>query len=133
MVRFQLHLHGHFNYNNTCPPRIIVRQSPSAGYASQIVYPVLSADLFSAACLSTDSLRTPQGGFSLAQWVVQVSAERGRQRLQANTYMIMCVMQHGVLYTMRRSDTYFRDQEPCESRGGRPGLPFLISLRFLWT
>ena len=24
-------------------------------------------------------------------------------------------------------------QEPCESRGGRPGLPSLISLRFLWT
>ena len=24
-------------------------------------------------------------------------------------------------------------QELCESRGGRPGLPSLISLRFLWT
>ena len=24
----------------------------------------------------------------------------------------------------------YRAQEPCESRGGRPGLPFLISLRF---
>ena len=26
-----------------------------------------------------------------------------------------------------------RVQELCESRGGRPGLPSLISLRFLWT
>ena len=26
-----------------------------------------------------------------------------------------------------------RAQELCESRGGRPGLPSLISLRFLWT
>ena len=27
----------------------------------------------------------------------------------------------------------YRVQELCESRGGRPGLPSLISLRFLWT
>ena len=27
----------------------------------------------------------------------------------------------------------FRAQELCESRSGRPGLPSLISLRFLWT
>ena len=27
----------------------------------------------------------------------------------------------------------FRAQELCEGRGGRPGLPSLISLRFLWT
>ena len=27
----------------------------------------------------------------------------------------------------------FRPQELCESRGGRPGLRSLISLRFLWT
>ena len=27
----------------------------------------------------------------------------------------------------------FRAQELCESRGGRPGLLSLISLRFLWT
>ena len=26
-----------------------------------------------------------------------------------------------------------RAQELCESRGGRPGLPSLISLWFLWT
>ena len=26
-----------------------------------------------------------------------------------------------------------RAQEQCESRGGRPGLPSLTSLRFLWT
>ena len=26
-----------------------------------------------------------------------------------------------------------RAQELCENRGGRPGLPSLISLRFLWT
>ena len=26
-----------------------------------------------------------------------------------------------------------RAQELCESRGGRPGLPSLIRLRFLWT
>ena len=26
-----------------------------------------------------------------------------------------------------------RAQELCGSRGGRPGLPSLISLRFLWT
>ena len=28
---------------------------------------------------------------------------------------------------------YSRAQELCESGGGRPGLPSLISLRFLWT
>ena len=28
---------------------------------------------------------------------------------------------------------HFRAQELCESRGGRPGLQSLISLRFLWT
>ena len=28
--------------------------------------------------------------------------------------------------------TLFRAQELCESRSGRPGLPSLISLRFLW-
>ena len=35
---------------------------------------------------------------------------------------------------MKVSDTLtgFRVQELCESRGGRPGLPSLISLRFLW-
>ena len=27
----------------------------------------------------------------------------------------------------------YRAQELCESRGGRPGLPSLINLRFLWT
>ena len=30
-------------------------------------------------------------------------------------------------------DWRVRAQELCESRGGRPGLPSLISLRFLWT
>ena len=30
-------------------------------------------------------------------------------------------------------DSDDRAQEVCESRGGRPGLPSLISLRFLWT
>ena len=29
--------------------------------------------------------------------------------------------------------TFRKAQELCESRGGRPGLPSLISLRFLWT
>ena len=27
----------------------------------------------------------------------------------------------------------FRAQEVCESGGGRPGLPSLLNLRFLWT
>ena len=31
------------------------------------------------------------------------------------------------------NNTGFRAQELCESRGGRPGLPSLINLRFLWT
>ena len=26
-----------------------------------------------------------------------------------------------------------RVQEPCESRGGRPGFPSPVNLRFLWT
>ena len=30
-------------------------------------------------------------------------------------------------------NSLIRAQELCESRGGRPGLPSLISLRFLWT
>ena len=29
--------------------------------------------------------------------------------------------------------THLRVQDLCESRGGRPGLPSLISLQFLWT
>ena len=29
--------------------------------------------------------------------------------------------------------TLNRAQELCESRGGRPGLPSLINLQFLWT
>ena len=35
----------------------------------------------------------------------------------------------------KRSHAVQRDraQELCKSRGGRPGLPSLISLRFLWT
>ena len=28
---------------------------------------------------------------------------------------------------------HVRAQKLCQSRGGRPGLPSLISLRFLWT
>ena len=35
--------------------------------------------------------------------------------------------EHGLLVQFPRT------QELCESRGGRPGLPSLISLRFLWT
>ena len=31
------------------------------------------------------------------------------------------------------TETQYRDQELCESRGGRPGLPSLINLQFLWT
>ena len=31
------------------------------------------------------------------------------------------------------SQLHGRGQELCESRDGRPGLPSLISLRFLWT
>ena len=38
------------------------------------------------------------------------------------------VKHHVYLLTYR---PYFRAQELCESRGGRPGLPSLISLRFL--
>ena len=30
-------------------------------------------------------------------------------------------------------NTVVRAQELCESRGGRPGLPSLINIRFLWT
>ena len=38
------------------------------------------------------------------------------------------------LYKLEGLDLGFvRAQELCESRGGRPGLPSLISLRFLWT
>ena len=33
----------------------------------------------------------------------------------------------------KRGKMLFRAQELCESRGGRPGLPSLIRLRFLWT
>ena len=37
-------------------------------------------------------------------------------------------------YTNRYTVTIrIRVQELCESRGGRPGLPSLISLRFMWT
>ena len=33
----------------------------------------------------------------------------------------------------QQQDKTNRAQERCESRGGRPGLPSLIILRFLWT
>ena len=33
----------------------------------------------------------------------------------------------------QRKHSIYRAQELCESRGGRPGLPSLISLPFLWT
>ena len=33
----------------------------------------------------------------------------------------------------KEEEEEFRVQELCESRGGRPGLPSLINLRFLWT
>ena len=36
-------------------------------------------------------------------------------------------------YTYRCTVTISRVQELCESGGGRPGLPTLIHLRFLWT
>ena len=34
---------------------------------------------------------------------------------------------------LRGIGDFFRAQELCENRGGRPGLPSLINLRFLWT
>ena len=37
------------------------------------------------------------------------------------------------LDTQLSMDTITRAQELCESQGGHPGLPSLISLRFLWT
>ena len=38
------------------------------------------------------------------------------------------------MYINREKNSYTRRaQELCESRGGRPGLPSLKSLRFLWT
>ena len=33
----------------------------------------------------------------------------------------------------REPSTCHRVQELCESRGGRPGLPSPVNLRFLWT
>ena len=35
--------------------------------------------------------------------------------------------------TTKKKQKHIRAQELCESRGGRPGLPSLISLRFLWA
>ena len=35
--------------------------------------------------------------------------------------------------TVQRGHICQKAQELCESRDGRPGLPSLISLRFLWT
>ena len=35
--------------------------------------------------------------------------------------------------TLQQQQDVGRAKELCESRGGRPGLPSLISLRFLWT
>ena len=37
------------------------------------------------------------------------------------------------LHTQWRIARGTRAQELCQSRGGRPGFPSLISLRFLWT
>ena len=36
-------------------------------------------------------------------------------------------------YTEKADAELARAQEVCESPGGRPGLPSLISLRFQWT
>ena len=45
-----------------------------------------------------------------------------------------CVWRHGVGFENAPGVSVPRGaQELCESRGGRPGLPSLISLRFLWT
>ena len=46
-----------------------------------------------------------------------------------NTKHKKCIPLYGVLAIIKRH----RAQELCESRGGRPGLPSLINLRFLWT
>ena len=42
-------------------------------------------------------------------------------------------LSHGGTHISSMCETRFRVQELRESRGGRPGLLSLISLRFLWT
>ena len=54
----------------------------------------------------SDGVNWPSGNQALDNWLVYQQTQRGP----------VC-----------------RALELCESRGGRPGLPSLISLRFLWT
>ena len=47
---------------------------------------------------------------------------------------LLTSVQSEILYSVvSLVQSVLRTQELCESRGGRPGLPSLINLRFLWT
>ena len=60
--------------------------------------------------------------------VLLSAVPRGHLPLRSMDYRPSCALQYYASVARRSSS-----QELCESRGGRPGLPSLINLRFLWT
>ena len=72
-----------------------------------------------------------------SKWALQ---ERPTQRIASSSLLLnmslFTTRGFGPTWMNLRSDVenqYMRARELCESRGGRPGLPSLISLWFLWT
>ena len=55
------------------------------------------------------------------------------QPCQHRKYTTLVDIQKHAIKSYSLMQNHIRAQELCESRGGRPGLPSLINLQFLWT
>ena len=72
---------------------------------------------------------------------VRKSTKNKKQKKQKGQLFAGEVIQNGSatqygamhIWVVKPQNWHIRAQELCESRGGRPGLPSLISPRFLWT
>ena len=75
--------------------------------------------------------RCPFGDLVTKSWAILVTAVYNELDclLETSIHDELCCL----LETRWFALSLFRAQELCESRGGRPGLPTLINLRFLWT
>ena len=69
----------------------------------------------------------------LQPWVSLISCSTSGCRQKWGFLVVMVCLQSQICLISCVSSQCFRAQELCESRGGRPGLPSLISLQFLWT
>ena len=86
-----------------------------------------------------------QWAFSFVHWTVDVviwflnttsAAKQQVQQPNSGTQLGLSILFETLNCTMiwlQGTASHTDPQELCESRGGRPGLPSLISLRFLWT